>query len=125
MEKLQINVGGMHCSFCQESIRRAYKNTEGVQTVAVNVAHEEALIEYDPAKRTPTELRDTLRQIGYSVRDTDKVRAYEEIASEHPLARAIVAAAQERGLDLLDFADFFKHPLGKRFLPQLVCCCFF
>jgi len=76
--KLQINIGGMHCSFCQESIRRAYAGTEGVETVAVSVAHEEALIEYDPERIDEARVKDVLRDLGYTVRDPNRVRAYEE-----------------------------------------------
>ncbi|MCH8145665.1 MAG: heavy metal translocating P-type ATPase, partial [Gemmatimonadetes bacterium] len=80
--KLQINVGGMHCSFCQESIRRAYRNTEGVETVAVSVAHEEALIEYDAERIDEMGVKDVLRDLGYTVRDPNRVRAYEEQQEE-------------------------------------------
>jgi len=85
--KLQINVGGMHCSFCQESIRRAYRQTEGVQTVAVSVAHEEALIEYDAERIDETSLKDVLRDLGYTVRDPNRVRAYEEQQAELQLEK--------------------------------------
>ena len=79
---MQINVGGMHCSFCQESIRRAYANTEGVETVAVSVAHEEALIEYDAERIDEARVKDVLRDLGYTVRDPNRVRAYEEQQEE-------------------------------------------
>ncbi len=80
--KLQINVGGMHCSFCQESIRRAYANTEGVETVAVSVAHEEALIEYDAERIDEARVKDVLGDLGYTIRDPNRVRAYEEQQAE-------------------------------------------
>ena len=80
--RLQLNVGGMHCSFCQESIRRAFENTEGVETVAVSVAHEEALIEYDAERIDEARVRDVLRDLGYTVRDPNRVRAYEEQQEE-------------------------------------------
>ncbi|MCH7875838.1 MAG: heavy metal translocating P-type ATPase, partial [Gemmatimonadetes bacterium] len=80
--KLQVNVGGMHCSFCQESIRRAFAKTEGVENVAVSVAHEEALIEYDAERVDETSLKNVLRDLGYTVRDPNRVRAYEEQQEE-------------------------------------------
>ncbi len=86
-DKLQVKIGGMACSFCTMTIEKALGRMDGVTAVHVSLAHEEALIEYDPAKRTPTELRDTLRQIGYTVRDADKVRAYEEQQAELREAR--------------------------------------
>ncbi|MFQ6059618.1 MAG: heavy metal translocating P-type ATPase, partial [Anaerolineae bacterium] len=85
--KLQLKIGGMSCSFCAETIRRVYGRVDGVQEVHVSLSNEEALIEYEPAKCTPTELKDALRQLGYTVRDPDKVRAFEEQAAELRQAR--------------------------------------
>lgn len=87
IETLQVKIGGMFCSFRAETIRRAYRRVDGVQEVHVSLSHEEALIAYDSAKCTPTELKDTLRQLGYAVRDPDKVRAFEEQAAELRRAR--------------------------------------
>ncbi|HIQ02190.1 MAG TPA: copper chaperone, partial [Anaerolineales bacterium] len=87
VERLQVKIGGMSCSFCTETIRRAYERMDGVRAVHVSLAHEEALIEYDPARCSPTELRDVLRQLGYIVRDPDKVRAYDEQQAELRSAR--------------------------------------
>lgn len=89
-EKIQLNIGGMSCSFCTQTIRKAYSRMEGVRDVHVSLAHEEVLIEYDPTQRTPTELRDTLRQLGYTVRDRDKLKAYEEQQAELRHARYLL-----------------------------------
>ncbi len=48
MEKLQIKIGGMQCSFCVESIRKALMQMDGVGEVGVSLSHEEALVQYDP-----------------------------------------------------------------------------
>lgn len=89
-EKLQVKIGGMSCSFCTMTVKKGIGRMEGVNDVHVSLAHEEALIEYDPAKRTPTELQDTLRQLGYTVRDPDKVRAYEEQQADLSHARRLL-----------------------------------
>lgn len=81
-EKLQLKIGGMSCSFCTETIRKALGRMSGVDSVHVSLAHEEALIQYDPEIHTSSELRDTLRSLGYTIRDPDKVRAFEEQAEE-------------------------------------------
>lgn len=80
--KLQVQVGGMSCSFCTATIERAIGRMDGVSAVNVSLAHEDALIQYDPARRTPDELLGTLRSLGYTIRDADKVRAYEQQAAE-------------------------------------------
>ncbi len=82
MARLQLKIGGMHCSFCSQSIERAYERTDGVQKVSVSLAHEETLIEYDEALVDEQTLEDTLRDVGYTIRDPDKARAYEQQAEE-------------------------------------------
>lgn len=45
MEKLQLKIGGMVCSFCSETLK---KGSAAVAEVNVSLAHEEALVAYDP-----------------------------------------------------------------------------
>ncbi len=81
-QKLQCKVGGLSCSFCAESVRKAYRRIDAVSDVNVSLAHEEVLIQYDPQRVTEPELKDTLRQLGYTVRDPKKVRTFEEEEAE-------------------------------------------
>ncbi|MFQ5798689.1 MAG: heavy metal translocating P-type ATPase [Bacteroidota bacterium] len=82
MKKLQVKVGGLSCSFCAETIRKAYSRIDAVSDVNVSLAHEEVLIQHDPERVTEAELKDTLRQLGYTVRDPKKVRTFEEEEAE-------------------------------------------
>lgn len=93
-KKLQVKVGGLSCSFCAESIRKAYRRIDAVRDVKVSLAHEEVLIQYDPEKITETTLKTTLRQLGYTVRDPKKVRTFEEEEAElrRKKRRLIIAA---------------------------------
>jgi P-type Cu+ transporter len=82
VEKVHYKIGGMSCSFCVDTIQRALGRMVGVQEVHVSLAHEEALVEYDPAKVSPEELKETLRAVGYTVRDPEQVRSLEEEEEE-------------------------------------------
>ncbi len=81
-EKLQLKLGGMACSFCVASITKAVGRLEGVRAVNVSLAHEEALIDYDAAKVSPAQLKQTLLDLGYTVRDPRKVRTFDEEEAE-------------------------------------------
>lgn len=81
-ERIQLKIGGLACSFCIASITKALGRMEGVKSVNVNLAHEEALIEFDAARVAAAELENTLRDLGYTIRDADRVRAFEEQAAE-------------------------------------------
>ncbi|WP_458208185.1 heavy metal translocating P-type ATPase [Haladaptatus sp. NG-SE-30] len=78
----QFNVGGMTCSFCAESIEKAYHRTEGVEEVNVSLAHEEVLVRYDDEQLSEVELKNTLRDLGYTIRDPDKQKRFEEQQAE-------------------------------------------
>ena len=78
----QFNVGGMSCSFCAESIKKAYSRTDGVEDVDVSLAHEEVLVQYDDDRLSEVEVKDTLRELGYTIRDPDKAKRYEQQQAE-------------------------------------------
>jgi Cu+-exporting ATPase len=81
-EKLQLKIGGMSCSFCVASITKAMERMDGVHDASVNLAHEEALIKYEPEKVSQEDLKETLQDLGYTVRDANKVRSFEEEEAE-------------------------------------------
>jgi heavy metal translocating P-type ATPase len=78
LEKLQVKIGGMACSFCTETIKKGLGRIDGVSDVHVSLAHEEALVRFDPARATPASITETLRSLGYTVRDPNTVRTFEE-----------------------------------------------
>jgi cation transport ATPase len=93
-EKVQFKIGGMSCSFCVASITKALIRMDGVRDASVNLAHEETLIQYEPEKITPVTLKDTLLDLGYTVRDAKKLRTFEEDEAElrHAWSNLMVAA---------------------------------
>src|SRR5207253_6053026 len=76
--KIRARIGGLHCSLCTGTIEKALGRLPGVDKVAVSLTHEQALIEYDPAVARPEQLLQTLRDIGYTISDPRKLRAFEE-----------------------------------------------
>lgn len=76
--RFRVKIGGLHCSLCTGTIERALGKREGVDKVAVSLTHEQALVDYDPARVRPEELVGTLKDIGYTIWDPRKTRPYEE-----------------------------------------------
>lgn len=95
MAKVQVKIGGMSCSFCAETLRKAVGGLDGVERVSVGLAHEEALIEFDPVRVEDVEIKDAIRSVGYAVRDPKKVRTFEEQEAElkGERERLIIAAS--------------------------------
>lgn len=123
-EKLQLKIGGMSCSFCVASITKALERTEGVTEASVNLAHEETLIRYDPDRVTPRQLKETLIDLGYSVRDASQEHTFEEQEADlrHERNNLLLAggfAAVAVGLMALMWAGFLA-PSASPFLLWLM-----
>ncbi len=99
MAKVQVKIGGMSCSFCAETLRRAVGRLDGVARVSVSLAHEEALVEFDAARLTASQITEAIRSVGYTVRDPARVRPFEEEEAQLRRARTrlLVALAFSAG----------------------------
>ncbi|MBN9534242.1 MAG: cation-translocating P-type ATPase, partial [Alphaproteobacteria bacterium] len=118
--KIRARIGGLHCSLCTGTIEKALGRMPGVDKVAVSLTHEQALVEYDPAVARPEKLLQTLRDIGYTISDPRKLRAFEE--EERDLvreARRFVLAVVLSVAAIPIIADPAVGWIG--FLPALVC----
>ncbi|MFZ5510234.1 MAG: heavy metal translocating P-type ATPase [Pseudomonadota bacterium] len=76
--RIRARIGGLHCSLCTGTIERALGRLPGVEKVAVSLTHEQALVEYNPRRIGPEAVLQTLRDIGYTIHDPRKLRAFEE-----------------------------------------------
>ena len=118
--KIRARIGGLHCSLCTGTSEKALGRMPGVDKVAVSLTHEQALVEYDPAVARPEKLLQTLRDIGYTISDPRKLRAFEE--EERDLvreARRFVLAVVLSVAAIPIIADPAVGWIG--FLPALVC----
>ena len=93
--RLHVRLGGMHCSLCVESVHRTLMRLEGVRSVHVSIAHQEALVEYEPSRLGPRAIVESLEEIGYAVREPDEasVLAEEERELRDARSKALVGAA--------------------------------
>ena len=119
-KKIRARIGGLHCSLCTGTIEKALGRMAGVDKVAVSLTHEQALVEYDPQVARPEELLRTLKDIGYTISDPRKLRAFEE--EERDLVRegrrfVVAVALSVAAIPII--ADPSVGWIG--FLPALVC----
>ncbi|MCL6596930.1 MAG: cation-translocating P-type ATPase [Firmicutes bacterium] len=121
-ETLHLKVGGIACSFCVTTLEKAVGRLPGVAEVHVNLAHEEVLIRYRPALLEPSRIGQTIREIGYTVRDPRKVQAFEE--EERRLGRErlrLITAASFAVLSLAMMAHMWLGAPASRYpVPLLV-----
>lgn len=69
----------MHCSNCEEKIKKNIRFEKGVKTIETNVGEQTVKITYDADKTTPEKLQKGFKKIGY---DTRVVKEGEKIAKD-------------------------------------------
>lgn len=67
MEKLTLSVKGMTCMGCVRSVKNVLEPIAGVSGVDITLDTGLVAIDYDPAKATPDQFRQTINDAGYEV----------------------------------------------------------
>jgi Cu+-exporting ATPase len=84
MLDLVLDVRGMHCNNCANTVERALADLEGVEHPRVSFALGEARLDYDPARLSPDAILEAVAGAGYGARRSDG--ASREEAQELALA---------------------------------------
>ncbi|WHY69405.1 copper chaperone CopZ [Neobacillus sp. SuZ13] len=67
MEKITLNVNGMSCGHCVNSIEGSVGKLDGVHFVKVNLAKGTVDVEFTPAEVTLSKIKETIDDQGYEV----------------------------------------------------------
>lgn len=65
MEKITLNISGMHCASCAVNIEGALRKIAGVKSAQVNFAFEKAYIEFEPRELRLEDLIAVVEKAGY------------------------------------------------------------
>lgn len=60
-----INIEGMTCNSCVQSIEGVLSQKEGVKSVRVSLANRNGTVEYDPLQTSPEDLRSSIEDMGF------------------------------------------------------------
>ncbi len=66
-QNVTLQISGMHCAICAQTIEKALKQKEGVYKAVVNFALETATVEYNPAQISLAGIKKVIRDVGYDV----------------------------------------------------------
>ena len=122
-----LSVGGMNCAACSQRVERCLQQLTGVAAAAVNLATEEAVVEYDRRHLRQRDLKAAVTEAGYQVREPDEAgddrrerrrRALQ--AQRRNLLWAVVfwlplfavEMGDMAGLPLPEALSFHRHPLA-------------
>jgi len=65
METIQINIEGMSCNGCVNSVTNALKGVRGVNSVEVSLEQKRATVSFDPAQCGPAQLKAAIEDAGF------------------------------------------------------------
>jgi P-type Cu+ transporter len=66
-QNVTLNISGMHCAVCAQTIEKTLNQKEGVYKAVVNFALETATVEYNAAQISLEGIKKAIRQVGYDV----------------------------------------------------------
>lgn len=67
MEKITLNVEGMSCSHCENAVKTAVGELDGVTSVDVDLAEKTVVVEYDPGKVAPDKFKLAIEEEDFKV----------------------------------------------------------
>ncbi len=65
IEKIELNVSGMHCAGCAAGIEGTLKGLDGIVSASVNFATSKANVEFNPSKISKEEIINKIKELGY------------------------------------------------------------
>ncbi len=66
-KRIVLDIGGMHCATCAQTIEKRLPKLKGVVYATVNLAAEKAIIDYDPNVTDQKAIEDVISEVGYKV----------------------------------------------------------
>ena len=89
-QEIALNIGGMTCAACAQTIEKALRKTEGVSKAHVNLATEKATITFDASVLDLEQIGVVIDDTGYQVLGTEEVDREEQ--KMHDARRRMVLA---------------------------------
>jgi copper chaperone CopZ len=65
---IEVSIGGMTCTGCEQKIQASVSRLEGVKTVKASHTDGNAFIEYSPAMVDTVKIKDAITGTGYTVK---------------------------------------------------------
>jgi Cu+-exporting ATPase len=69
--KKSLQIEGMHCAGCANSVEKALSEVEGVSKASVNLATEKAFVEFENGEISREMLKQAVQNAGYDIKEED------------------------------------------------------
>lgn len=67
MEKINLNISGMHCDGCSGRLQKILSRKTGVQSAEVSFAEKQASLEYDSTLISADQLQEVVEKAGFEI----------------------------------------------------------
>ncbi|EHH67772.1 heavy-metal-associated domain-containing protein [Gluconobacter morbifer] len=67
MASTTFRIQGMSCTGCSSRLQKALEGVEGVEDAEVTLEPPQAVIQYDDMRVSPTQLQETVEEVGFDV----------------------------------------------------------
>jgi len=128
-EKVTIAIEGMSCASCVARVENGLRDCSGVDSVAVNFATEQALVEFTPSQITLHDLANTITSLGYTPHLPNITSSHSPIEQDKKTRRIAIKALTFKLIVSLGFAipifalnmsEFLSVSLQQKFFLQLL-----
>ena len=120
--EIQLKIGGMHCASCSAGLERAFQETEGVLSAAVNIATERAALTYDAEALRLSDIYAVVEDEGFTVVENETPALARERERRERAAmkrRLLWAAAFTIPLFYLAMGPMVSLPVPAAVSPEL------
>lgn len=66
MEKIELQIEGMHCGSCAVGIQMLTTQIDGISSAQVNYEEKKGVFEFDPAKTNKEAILKVIAELGYT-----------------------------------------------------------
>jgi Cu+-exporting ATPase len=117
-QKIVLDIEGMHCASCAQSVEKALAQLEGVSSAAVNIATHKATVEHTPEKAQVRDLRRAVEGAGFGVAAVERPGAERRLARERERLQEDERKV-ERARSLMVWAWAFTAPIIAWMIPHM------
>ncbi|EGN76234.1 copper/silver-translocating P-type ATPase [Idiomarina sp. A28L] len=122
IERIELDLIGMHCASCVGKVEKALQNVAGVYKAQVNLASETAVVEFISGSVEPKQLQSTVKAAGYQAEiksdDHDATHATNATAKDHK-AIELRSLQQSFWFAALLTLPVFILEMGSHFIPSI------
>ena len=108
-EQVTVDVDGMTCNSCVQTIESTMREKPGVNEIVVSLEKKQAKVDYDPGVMNPEKLREAIDDMGFEAKLN-----VESLAEFDPLAQVLKATVNVKGMTCNSCVENIEGNIAKK-----------